>query len=159
MPSNYSIAKALQRISYYKQLCDEDPHNYAETSLMIQGLSGTRIDEVYKNSPLQLREMFPEGDEEYFQTLGEIIEGKEITILKDGPLPLTLLDITDIKGLGAKSVRRMYTELGITDLAGLKVKTEDGSLARLKGFGPKIVDKISAHLAALEKKKPKAKTE
>jgi DNA polymerase (family 10) len=155
MPSNYTIAKALQRVSYYKQLCGEDPHNYAETSLMIQGLAGTRIDEVYKTTPLRLREMFPEGDEEYFQTLGEIIEDKEITVLKEGSVPTTLLDITDIKGLGAKTVRKMYTELGVTDLASLKERVDDGSLVKLKGFGPKLVDKINLHVAALEKKAKK----
>ena len=159
MPSNYTIAKALARVSYYQQLCGIDPHNYAETSMQIQGLAGLRIDEIYATTPLRLREMFPEGDDEYFATLGEIIEGKEITLLKDGPVPLTLLDITDIKGLGAKTVRRMYTELGITDLASLKAKVDDGSLTRTKGFGLKLVEKINAHLAALEKKAAKAKKE
>ncbi|PTX92043.1 hypothetical protein DB346_24145 [Verrucomicrobia bacterium LW23] len=157
MPSNYTIAKALGRISYYKQLCGTDPHHFAEGAMLAQGLAGARLDDIHANNPARLKEIFNEADDEFFQALAEIIAGKEdLTALQGGEIPLSLLDVTEIKGLGAKSVRRLYTELGVTDLPSLKAKVDDGSLVKLKGFGPSTVEKINAHLAALEKKKEKA---
>ena len=133
MPSNYTIAKALARVSYYKQLCGEDPHHFAEGSLLAQGLAGARLDEMCRTTPERLPEIFPEADKEFFQALNEIVEGKELTVLQQGSAPVTLLDITDIKGLGAKTVAKMHAELGIVDLASLKAVSYTHLTLRRRG--------------------------
>lgn len=85
-----------------------------------------------------------------------LLRGRRITLLKEGPAPVSLLEITEIKGFGAKTVQRLYRELGVTDLASLQARVDDGSVAKLKGFGAAKVAAIGAHAAALEKKKIKA---
>jgi DNA polymerase (family 10) len=57
-------------------------------------------------------------------------------------VPVTLLLILGIPGLGAKTVRKLHLELAITTLDELEAACEQGKLAGLAGFGKKKQDKI-----------------
>jgi len=61
-------------------------------------------------------------------------------------LPLML----DVPGLGPKTVRLIWQERGIETLAALGTAVEDGSLADLKGLGPKKLAQIGEGLALRE---------
>ena len=50
-------------------------------------------------------------------------------------------------GLGAKTARRLYDELGIEDLEGLRAAAEQGRIRELRGLGPTAEENV---LAALE---------
>lgn len=54
------------------------------------------------------------------------------------PPPRTVLELTALPGLGAKTVRRLYVEYGIDSRAGLRDALESGALADFKGIGPKL---------------------
>ena len=58
------------------------------------------------------------------------------------PAPLTILEMTRISGLGAQTVRRLWTEHGINSLAALRIALDDGTLAGFKGIGPKLAQTI-----------------
>jgi len=62
-------------------------------------------------------------------------------------VPAGLLDLLRVPGLGPKTVRAMWTELSITDAAGLRRAIEDGSLRALPRMGEKAIGKIEASLA------------
>ena len=57
-------------------------------------------------------------------------------------VPVTLLPILGVPGLGAKTVRRLHVELSIDTLENLELACEQGKLAGLAGFGKKKQDKI-----------------
>jgi len=153
MPSNYTIAKTLQRIGCYKEICGHSPGQYPGTAMEVQSLRGQRLDELEPPSPEKLKEFLDEADPEVLQSVQEILQGKEVTALREDSVPLTILEITEIKGLGPKMARRVYDELQVVDLARLKQTLEDGRLAKTKGFGPTMLEKITEHLLKSEKKK------
>ncbi|MBX3389175.1 MAG: PHP domain-containing protein [Phycisphaeraceae bacterium] len=62
-------------------------------------------------------------------------------------VPPGLLEILDIPGLGPKTVRAMWQDLHITDVASLKAAIENGSLLTLPRMGEKAVEKIKGGLA------------
>ena len=51
--------------------------------------------------------------------------------------PPTILDLLRLQGVGPKTVRQLYTELGIRTIEDLEAAARDGRLTALKGMGPK----------------------
>jgi len=52
-------------------------------------------------------------------------------------VPADLLELLRVEGVGPKTAGRLWRELGVTSVAGLKEAAEKGRIRRLKGFGPK----------------------
>jgi DNA polymerase (family X) len=52
--------------------------------------------------------------------------------------PEGVVEMFNIKGIGPKKVRSIWTELGIIDIRELLLACENGEVAKLKGFGDKI---------------------
>ena len=83
---------------------------------------------------------------------------KEITALVDtgtlpqrqllvAQIPSGLLDLLRIPGLGPKRVKLFHDELKVNSVADLKDALEEGKIAKLGGFGPKLLDKIREGVA------------
>jgi DNA polymerase (family 10) len=66
-------------------------------------------------------------------------------------IPPELLELLNITGVGPKGVKAVYEQLKVTNIAGLKAVIENGSLAKLPGFGDKKVAAIARGIAFLEK--------
>ena len=65
-------------------------------------------------------------------------------------VPVSLVELTEIPGLGAKKVARLWQELGVTTLADLKAAAQAQKIRTLKGFGPKSEANILKGIAQLE---------
>lgn len=63
------------------------------------------------------------------------------------PASLSVLEMTRISGLGAQTVRRLWTEHGINSLAALRTALDDGTLSGFKGIGPKLIQTIRERTA------------
>jgi DNA polymerase (family X) len=61
-------------------------------------------------------------------------------------LPAGLLDLLRIPGLGPKRVKLLYKNLKVKSAADLAQALEKGRVQKLKGFGPKMEEKIRAGL-------------
>jgi len=83
----------------------------------------------------------------------EFVQTGAITAHQDllKKIPVTLLDLLNVPGMGPKGVKAVYDLLKITDLAGLKAAIADGSLANLPGFGEKKVASIAKGIEFLER--------
>lgn len=64
-------------------------------------------------------------------------------------IPLTLLELLRLPGLGPKKAKKLWQELGVTSLAELEAAAKAGRIATLEGFGPKSEQKLLAGLADL----------
>jgi DNA polymerase (family 10) len=62
-------------------------------------------------------------------------------------LPAGLRELLQIHGLGPRTVRRLYHELGITGIDHLELAARSGHLLRLRRFGP---DRVDAIIRAIE---------
>jgi DNA polymerase (family X) len=67
-------------------------------------------------------------------------------------IPLTLIELTKIPGLGARKVKVLYNDLGITTIEELKSACLDNKISKLKGFGEKTETGILAELNKREVK-------
>lgn len=65
-------------------------------------------------------------------------------------VPAGLMGLLNIPGLGPKTVRLLWQERDVTDLAGLKAIIEDGSILELPRMGKKAVEKIAAAIKFAE---------
>jgi DNA polymerase (family 10) len=84
--------------------------------------------------------------EEYLKTgkmkkYGEALSG----------IPEGLLELLEVRNLGAKTVQLVHKELGVRNLEDLKKAIRDGSLAALHGMGEKRVDGILKGIQSFEK--------
>lgn len=66
-------------------------------------------------------------------------------------VPAGLAGVLDIQGLGPKTVRLMWQDLGITDRASLKKAIDDGSILTLPRMGEKTVENIKTALTFASK--------
>ncbi len=66
-------------------------------------------------------------------------------------IPSGLLEMLSIEGLGPKRIKQIYDAFGITSLDELKKYAQSGELAKLKGFGPKLIEKILKGIKQLKK--------
>ncbi len=62
-------------------------------------------------------------------------------------IPPGLLDLLRIPGLGPKRVKLFHDELKVNSVADLKEALEQGKIAKLGGFGPKLLDKLREGIA------------
>ncbi len=65
------------------------------------------------------------------------------------PPPLSVLELTSIERLGAKTARMLYQDHKVDSLKKLCELAKSGKLGQINGIGPKMVDTI---LAACDKK-------
>jgi len=59
-------------------------------------------------------------------------------------IPPGLLDLLRIPGLGPKRVKLFHERLKVNSVADLKAALDQGKIATLQGFGPKLLEKIRA---------------
>jgi len=75
-------------------------------------------------------------------TTGELPLRKQLA----SKLPAGLLDLLRIPGLGPKRVKLLYKKLKVKSAADLAAALDKGRIQKLKGFGPKMEEKMRAGL-------------
>jgi DNA polymerase (family 10) len=107
-------------------------------------------------SPVSVEQLAEEGRLTELPGIGKTLAGKIETLLGTGSIPsaeklkakfpATLVEVTRVPGLGAKTARRIYDEAGVQNLAQLKEAAEQGRLSGIRGLGPKTEERILASL-------------
>jgi DNA polymerase (family 10) len=133
----------------------------------VEGADGFRISAYRKaaarirDTPSSVAQLALAGKAKQLQGIGKTIEGKIVEVVEDGEIhaltkrkaevPAELASFMRLPGLGPKTARRIWQELGITTVADLKAAAEAGALRGHAGIGAGTEEKIVAALA-----KPKA---
>ena len=63
-----------------------------------------------------------------------------------GDTPRTVVELVPVPGLGAKTIKRLYEEVGVDSLVSLRVAIDEGRLKGFRGIGKKTLEKIGAYL-------------
>src|SRR5687767_2682067 len=115
---------------------------------------------VVRDSPLSVAELAREGRATQLPGIGKTLQDKIVTLLETGSIPsaeklkkkfpASLVEVTNVPGLGAKTARRLHDELGIATLEQLKEAAESGRLRGVKGMGPKAEENILASVGRME---------
>ena len=105
-----------------------------------------------------------DGKAKELQGIGKTIEEKIVQIVETGEIealakrrgriPPDVISFMHLPGLGPKTVRRIWQELGITTVAELRAAAEQERLRTLTGLGAKVEENVLKALQ--ERAKPKA---
>jgi DNA polymerase (family 10) len=87
----------------------------------------------------------------------EIIETGTLSLLTElqGEMPVGLIDLMKVPGLGPKRVAALYKELGVATLGDLKRAAEQGRIHAIEGFGEKTEQRIREEAAKLQQRQSK----
>src|SRR3954452_17612893 len=107
-------------------------------------------------SPVSIEQLAEEGRLTELPNVGKTLAQKIETLIETGSIPsadklkekfpATLVEVTRVPGLGAKTARRIHDEIGVENLAQLKEAAEQGRIAEIRGLGPKTEENILASL-------------
>jgi len=129
----------------------------------LEGADGFRIG-AYRKAAARIREtpssvaqLALDGRAKQLQGIGKTIEGKIVEAITDGEIhaltkrktevPAEVATFMRLPGLGPKTARRLWLELGITTVDALKEAAAAGSLRGHAGIGAGTEAKIAAALA------------
>ncbi|MSR40988.1 MAG: DNA polymerase/3'-5' exonuclease PolX [Phycisphaerales bacterium] len=81
-----------------------------------------------------------------FSTTGTMTELLELR----AQVPAGLTQLLQIQGLGPKTVRSLWTDLEVVDLATLKAAIDSGAISKLPRMGPKSIENLKEGIEFLE---------
>ena len=107
-------------------------------------------------SPVSIEQLAKDGRLTELPNVGKTLAQKIETLIETGSIPsadklkakfpATLVEVTRVPGLGAKTARRIYDEIGVENLTELKEAAEQGRISSIRGLGPKTEENILASL-------------
>ncbi len=109
-----------------------------------------------RETPASVAQLALDGRAKGLQGIGKTIEGKIVEVVTDGEMhaltkrkaevPPEVATFMRLPGLGPKTARRIWQELGITTVVALKSAAEAGQLRGRAGIGPGTEQKIAEAL-------------
>ena len=129
----------------------------------LEGADSFRVT-AYRRAATRIREtgssvaqLALDGRAKELQGIGKTIEEKIVQVVEDGEIhaltkkkaevPTEVASFMRLPGLGPKTARRLWQELGITTVEALRSAAEARQLRGLAGLGPKSEEKILEALA------------
>jgi DNA polymerase (family 10) len=110
-------------------------------------------------SPVSIEQLAEEGRLTELPAIGKTLAQKIETLIETGSIPsadklkakfpATLVEVTRVPGLGAKTARRIYEEIGVENLTQLKEAAEQGRISAIRGLGPRTEENILSSLDGL----------
>lgn len=147
---NAGIAQCFEDIADLLEIKGENPFRiraYRNAARTVQGLPEEAAALVARGADLST-----------FPGIGEDLAGKIADLATTGTtelleelrkqFPPGLVDLLRVPGLGPKRVALLHRKLRVDDLAGLKAAVAAGKIAKLEGFGAKLVDSLKAAVAS-----------
>jgi DNA polymerase (family 10) len=152
---NAEIADALNELATLYEL---------DGAIRYRVLAYREAARVIRQSPVSVEELARAGRATELPGVGETLEGKIVTLLDTGEIPsaaklkrkfpASLVEVTRVPGVGAKTARRLYDELGVSDLDDLREAAEGQQIRKIKGLGPKAEENVLASLGKLADRGP-----
>ena len=148
LPRNADVADQLDLLADISEILGEESFR-----VLAYRRAATRI----RETPTPVAELALAGRATDLAGVGKTIEQKVVEIIEDGEMhalakrrgmvPEGVVEFLRLPGIGPKTAARIWTQLGITTLAGLRAAAEQGRLRELSGLGARSEEKILAALA------------
>ena len=148
LPRNGDLADQLDLLADLSEILEEESFK-----VVAYRRAAGRI----RESAVPIAELAIAGRAKELPGIGKTIEAKVVEVVEDGEMhaltkrrgmvPAGVVDFLRLPGVGPKTAARIWTQLGITSLDGLKTAAEAGRLRDLSGMGARSEEKI---LKALE---------
>src|SRR5947208_679055 len=142
------IAGVLERIAILLELKAENPFKiraYTNAARAIETFGGNvsnfqdeeavgKIPGIGKSIALKIKEQAATGSLKYLEELSS-------------EFPTGIMELFSLPGLGAKKIKALYDQLGISSIEHLQKACEDGRVAELPGFGQTTQQKLCESIA------------
>jgi DNA polymerase (family 10) len=148
--TNAEIAAALDELGVLYEL---------DGAVKYRVLAYAAAAKAIRESPVSVAELAAAGRATEIPGVGKTLAEKIDALLETGEIPAavklkakfppTLIEVTRVPGLGAKTARRLHDELGISTVEELKRAAEAHEVRALKGLGAKAEENILASLERL----------
>ena len=148
LPRNADLADQLDLLADLSEILEEESFK-----VIAYRRAAGRI----REAAVPIAELALEGKAKELPGIGKTIEAKVVEVVEDGEMhaltkrrglvPAGVVDFLRLPGVGPKTAARIWTQLGVTSLDGLKTAAGDGRLRELSGMGARSEEKI---LKALE---------
>jgi len=147
--TNAEIAAALEELGVLYEL---------DGAVKYRVLAYSAAAKAIRESPVSVAELAAGGRATEVPGVGKTLAEKIDALIETGEIPAavklkakfppTLIEVTRVPGLGAKTARLLFEELEVASLEDLKEAAEGERIRDLKGLGPKAEENV---LAALER--------
>ncbi len=148
--TNAEIAAALDELGVLYEL---------DGAVKYRVLAYSAAAKAIRESPISVAELAAEGRATEVPGVGKTLAEKIDALLATGEIPAaaklkakfppTLIEVTRVPGLGAKTARRLFDDLGVASLEDLKAAAEGERIRDLRGLGPKVEENVLASLERL----------
>src|SRR5437899_9563042 len=146
--SKEEIGGVLEKIATLLELKNENPFKiraYTNAARAIETFGGNianfqdeealaKIPGIGKSIAEKIKELAATGSLKYFEELS-------------AEFPPGIMELFSLSGLGAKKIKGLYDQLGISSIEQLQKACEDGRVAELPGFGETTQQKICDAIA------------
>lgn len=143
--SNQAIAEILRGIATYLEMQDVPfkPRAYQKVAVVLDELEEQAAD-MYKKDGVDALKKIPGVGVSIAEKIEEFLKTGRIAYYEQlkKKTPVNLAELSGIEGLGPKTIKKFYRELGIKDRVGLLKAIKAGKIAKLAGFGKKSQEKI-----------------
>jgi DNA polymerase (family 10) len=153
--TNTEIAEALTELATLYEL---------DGAIRYRVLAYREAARVVRQSPVSVEELAREGRATELPGVGETLQQKIVALVDTGEIPSAtklkrkfppgLVEVTRVPGVGAKTARRLFDELGVASLDDLRAAAEQERIRDLKGLGPKAEENVLAALGKLADRGP-----
>jgi DNA polymerase (family 10) len=119
---------------------------------------GTAVKAI-RESPVSVADLAAASRTTEVPGVGKTLAEKIDALLATGEIPAavklkakfppTLIEVTRVPGVGAKTARRLFDELGVATLDDLRAAAEGERIREMKGLGPKAEENVLAGLERL----------
>jgi DNA polymerase (family X) len=152
---NAEIADALSELATLYEL---------DGAIRYRVLAYREAARVIRQSPVSVAELARAGRATELPGIGKTLEQKIVALVDEGEIPAaaklkarfpaSLVEVTRVPGVGPKTARRLYDELGIESLEGLRAVAQEERIRGLRGLGPKVEENVLAALGQLRERGP-----
>jgi DNA polymerase (family 10) len=150
--SNDDIAQVLQETADLLELTGGNPHRARAFSRAARSLSGLTDAVADRHEEGTLVDVQGIGDA-MAEHVADILHGGSFALRDEllSAVPPGLMDVMQVKGLGTKRTRRLWTELDVTSLDELEAAAENDRITTLDGFGAKTQQNILENVRQLRR--------
>jgi DNA polymerase (family 10) len=149
LPGNAAVADQFDLLADFLEL---------EGSDQFRPLAYRRAAQRMRETGGSIAQLALEGKAKTLSGIGKTIEEKIVQIVEEGEIdalatrkariPADVVEFMHLPGLGPKTARRIWQELGVSTIAELKQAAESERLRTLSGLGPKTEENVLRALAA-----------
>ena len=143
MTKNAEVARVLKEISLLMEFEGKEPFKIKAYQRAVRsiGALGEDVAAVSERNELTSIPGIGKGLAEVIKSYLETGDVEVLTELRTR-VPVKVMELDSIPGVGIKTIKTVYEKLGITDIASLEKAASDGKLSGLPGLGKKTEAQI-----------------